>query len=189
MKEIRNTKQVTVEEVKFIAEDGTEFEVTNKVSEAEAERNCKLYEESQKKQEISFAFEKIKKIDASFSIVGEEKTVIAVINNFDEWKTLCFYLQNKYYEASDNGFDVLIDEPISYPAIISYQTQFDESISRIGSYHTDITDNDGNVLDEKTRTINGSEFNIFQDKPINEVLSDMKKAYDVFKNFVDSIEM
>ena len=147
MKEIRNTKQETVEE----------------------------------------AYKKITKITKKIPIEGDGELTIALINNTDEWKSLCFYLNDNYYDSKNNGFEVVGDEPLSYPALISIKVEDGEVVYRMGK-EARTTDENGNVVLVK-RTINGKEYPLYEDVPVTDILSGIKDLFDTLNNFVDSIKI
>jgi hypothetical protein len=118
MKEIRRERVIpsyTVEEVTFIADDGTEFKVEGNIDEASARKKCERYNKSLDEAKIQKAFGKLNVVWLE-GLNGNPDIGhwIGVVHNDDEWEVLCLYMHQEFCDAS--GVDVDKDQPASYPA-------------------------------------------------------------------------
>lgn len=143
MKEIRTIKMVEVEEVKFIAEDGTEFIGEN------AENKCKEFERVQNEEKVKNEFRKLKPTYLNLPTVNwfscdSEVILITVKNEIDFDITIKDYFHIK----SPRWMDLSVFEdkkPTEYPC---------ELVFISGEEWVDIYSNKEKLKDELQTVLN-----------------------------------
>ncbi len=133
-------------------------------------------------------YDQIKKCDVEL-LIHQDNLVVALINDSDEWKALCSHLSKEYDDTKYTGFDVLPDEPLSYPAIISFNVTDHFTAIRIGNGRTFEKNDKGEIVREKVRTINGKEYAIYNDHPVLDIVSKLREQADAIENFVKSLNL
>ena len=118
MKEIRETKLVEQTTVKYVADDGKEFQGEN------AESECRNYERKNNETLVKKEFEKL----------GAKQIEVPVINFFvdyaEVWQvpltsTRDYIAMKDYFEAVENCEDNYTEEPKEYPYTMTVVIGYD----------------------------------------------------------------
>ena len=127
MKEIRTIRMVEQTEIKFVADDGTEFVGEN------AERNCRDYERTKDKKRVEEAFQRLDAMELKMPFVDWWS------DDFGFWKIVLnskndYYAMMDYFNVVWEVYDNYIEEPKTYP----YTMIVSESCDYVTEYTRDI---------------------------------------------------
>lgn len=136
MKEIRETKLVEQTTVKYVADDGREFQGEN------AERDCRDYERTNNREKVETAYKRLDAKDITIPIlnwVGEYGLTRVVLNSKTDFVAMMDYF-NVVWGVYDNS----LEEPKEYPYTMMVASGYDW----VAEYRNDIKEELQKALDQ-----------------------------------------